>query len=32
MAQKLKQIGNKLRGKLRTLSMLCMTTLSLIHI
>ena len=27
MAQKLKQIGNKLRGKLRTLSMLCMTTM-----
>ena len=27
MAQKLKQIGIKLRGKLRTLSMLCMTTM-----
>lgn len=27
MAQKLKQIGNKLRGKLRTFSMLCMTTM-----
>lgn len=27
MAQKLKQIGNKLRGNLRTLSMLCMTTM-----
>ena len=27
MAQKLKRIRNKLRGKLRTLSMLCMTTM-----
>ena len=27
MAQKLKRIGNKLRGNLRTLSMLCMTTM-----
>lgn len=29
MAQKLKKIGDKLRGKMRMLSVLCMTTMLL---